>query len=130
MLGMLLDALRDLISGVFDWLAESADQPGFWPGVLVGVVVLAVIGFLGRLQAWWNQAQAPLGPQTVTVKHKTDKSPAQVMLSGCLTTFLLVVGFSCVIGLALEMLIPGTMPSILDGVGRVFRWVGESLESP
>ena len=126
----MLDVLRELGYAFFDWLAEASDQPGFWSGVLVGVVVLAVIGFLSRVQAWWKQAQAPFGPQTVTVKHTTDKSPAQVMLNGCVTSVLLVMGFSCVIGLALEMLSPGTLPSILDGVGRVFRWVGEALESP
>ena len=88
--------MRELIDLLYGWLLVYSAEPGFWPGVFVGAVGLAIVALVVfRIRDWWGGVMAPFGPQSVA--HTTDRTPAQVVLSSCLALFAGLVIAACVL---------------------------------
>ena len=111
-----MDPLHELGYLIWQWLVGVSGQPGFFTGVLIGALGLALVALVVfRVQVWWGEVKAPFRPQTVT--HKTDKTPAQVVGSSCSTFLLGLLVFVCIISLLIEILRPGTLLEMLRALG-------------
>ena len=107
-----MDPLRELGYLIWQWLVGISGEPGFFTGVLIGALGLALVALVVfRVQVWWGNVKAPFRPQTVT--HKTDKTPAQVVGGSCRTFVQSVLVFAFVICVVIEFLWPGTLLEIL-----------------
>jgi hypothetical protein len=97
---------------VLSLLAWPSVRPGLWSGVVVGMAGLAVAAsVVFQVKVWWGKVTAPLQPQRVT--HTTDKTPAQMLVSSCTTFVVGVFVFVCVVGLIIEMLMPGVLEVVV-----------------
>lgn len=121
----MLDALRELVYLVYNWLLGASAEPGFWSGVLIGVAVLVIFAFLARVQAWWKNVKAPLSPQTITLT--TSKTPAQITVDSCTALMVGIAISACIFSLGLEMVYPGVIGQILGVVRLVLREVLRAL---
>lgn len=112
-----MEELRELGYLLRDWLVDVSAEPGFFSGVLIGAVGLAIVAFIVfRVRVWWGQVTAPFSPLRVT--HTTSETPAGVMLGSCTSFVLGLLVFACIIGIAVEVLRPGTWQEVLEAVGR------------
>jgi hypothetical protein len=74
----------------------------FWVGLLVGVVVAGVVGFLGQQILFWiGEVQRSGQPQTITLE--TEETPRQVVWRSILAGCALVCLFILVIILAVVL---------------------------
>jgi hypothetical protein len=110
-----VDPLHELGYLIWQWLVGVSGQPGFFTGVLIGALGLALVALVVfRVQVWWGEVKAPFRPQTVT--HKTDKTPAQVVGGSCSSLVRGLLVFAFVICVAIEILRPGTLLEILQAL--------------
>jgi hypothetical protein len=111
-----VDSPGELGPLVRDWFQGVSGEPGFWSGVLVGVVGFAVIAFLAfKVRVWWGVVTAPYRPQSV--KHVTSATPAQVTYRSFRALVLGPLVFACVVCTLIEVLCPGTLEGVLQALG-------------
>ena len=114
-----MDALRELGYLIYGWLVDVSAEPGFWPGVLMGVAGFALTAYMMfMVRVWWGNVTAPYRPQRVT--HVTDATPAQVTSKSLRALVLGLLIFTCVVCGLIEILLPGG----LQGVLRALGWEG------
>lgn len=110
-----MDSPGELGPLIRDWFLDVSDEPGFWSGVLVGVVGFAVIAFaVFTVRVWWGAVTAPYRPQSIT--HVTSATPAQITYRSFRALVLGLLIFACVICMLTERLRPGTLQGVLQGV--------------
>jgi hypothetical protein len=109
-----LHRLKDLL---WQWLQDASKQPGFGAGVCVGVLCVAVLGYIFfTFRVWWGQVSAPYRPQTITQTFTTRDTPAQVMsrsLRAILVGFGAIMCVACVLA---EMLVPGIIETMIQNL--------------
>jgi hypothetical protein len=111
-----VDSPDELGPLIRDWFLDVSNEPGFWSGVLVGVVGFAVIAFaVFTVRVWWGAVTEPYRPQSIT--HVTSATPAQITYRSFRALVLGLLIFACVFCTLVEMLWPGTLQEILQALG-------------
>jgi len=111
-----LDILRSARSAIYGWFVDLSAEPGFWPGIYVGMVGFGTFAFtVVLIRDWWRTATAPLKEREAW--SRAGEAAAQDLSRSVRSMISGLLVFTCIVATLVAVVAPDTSSRLLRSLG-------------